>query len=148
MSGSLNQVTLIGRLGRDPEIRSGQSGVEVANFTIATDETWKDKSTGEKRERTEWHRIVVFGTLVQIVQKYLNKGDLVVVQGKLQTRKWQDQEGIDRYTTEVVLDQYNGRLTMLGGSKGSSGGNSDRATSNQASKKPVVQDDDDDEIPF
>jgi single-strand DNA-binding protein len=148
MSGSLNQVTLIGRLGRDPEIRSGQSGVEVANFTIATDESWKDKSTGEKRERTEWHRIVVFGTLVQIVQKYLNKGDLVVVQGKLQTRKWQDQEGIDRYTTEVVLDQYNGRLTMLGGSKGSSGGNSDRATSNQASKKPVVQDDDDDEIPF
>lgn len=115
MAGSLNRATLIGNLGRDPEIRSLQSGGRVASLSVATTEKWTDKHTGEKRERTEWHRVVVFSDgLVGVVEKYLAKGDKVYVEGQLQTRKWTDQDGIERYTTEIVLQPYNGQLVLLG----------------------------------
>ncbi len=116
MAGSLNKVQLIGNLGRDPEIRFAQDGKKIANFSIATTETWKDKITGERRDRTEWHRIVVFNEhLSGIVEQYLRKGSQVYVEGQLQTRKWTDQQGIEKYTTEVVLSQFRGEITMLGG---------------------------------
>lgn len=123
MAGSVNKVILIGNLGRDPEIRSMQDGREVANLAIATSESWKDKNTGEKREKTEWHRVTVFNPgLVNITKQYLKKGSKVFVEGALQTRKWQDQSGQDRYTTEIVLQGYAGSLTMLDNKSGSSGG--------------------------
>lgn len=115
MSGSVNRVFLIGNLGADPEVRSFQSGGRVCNFSIATSQTWKDKNTGEKRERTEWHRISIFADgIVGVAEKYLRKGSKVCVQGQLETRKWQDQSGADRYATEVVLRPYAGELTLLG----------------------------------
>ena len=113
MSGSLNRVTLIGNLGRDPEVRSTQSGGRIANFTVATSERWKDRN-GERQERTEWHRIAVFNdALVGVVEQYLRKGSKVAVIGQLETRKWTDQQGQDRYSTEVVLRPYRGELVML-----------------------------------
>ena len=121
MSGSLNRVTLIGNLGRDPEVRSTQSGGRIANFTVATSERWKDRN-GERQERTEWHRIAVFNdALVGVVEQYLRKGSKVAVIGQLETRKWTDQGGQERYTTEVVLRPYRGELTMLDG-RGEGGG--------------------------
>ena len=111
----LNQVSLIGRLGRDPDIRTMQSGEPVANMSIATAERWRDKHTGENRERTEWHRVVAFGKVAEIVQKYCKKGDRLFVQGELQTRKWTDQSGQEKYSTEVVLRGFNGRMIMRGG---------------------------------
>ena len=127
MSGSLNKVTLIGNLGRDPEIRRMNSGESVATLRIATSETWKDKSTGERRERTEWHSVVIFNEpLVRVVENYLRKGSKVYVEGQLQTRKWTDQQGQERYTTEIVLQRYRGELTMLDGKNtGSSEGYSE-----------------------
>ncbi|WIW95440.1 single-stranded DNA-binding protein [Altererythrobacter rubellus] len=125
MAGSLNKVMLIGNLGADPEIRSFQNGGKVANLRIATSETWKDRSTGERQERTEWHTVAIFSEgLINVVENYLKKGSKVYVEGQLQTRKWQDQQGNDRYSTEVVLRGYNGTLTMLDGAGGnrSSGG--------------------------
>lgn len=123
MAGSVNKVILIGNLGRDPEIRSTQDGREIANLAIATSESWKDRNTGERKEKTEWHRVVIFGEgLVNVVKNYLKKGSKVYVEGQLQTRKWTDQSGQERYTTEVALQGFNGVLTMLD-SKGSSGGN-------------------------
>jgi len=114
MAGSLNKVMLIGNLGRDPEVRTFQNGGKVCNLTVATSETWKDKNTGERRERTEWHRIAIFNDgLVRIAEQYLRKGSKVFIEGKLQTRKWQDQSGQDRYSTEVVLQGFGGTLTML-----------------------------------
>ena len=122
MAGSLNKVMLIGNLGADPEIRSFQNGGRVANLRIATSENWKDKNTGERRERTEWHTVAIFSDgLVNVVERYLKKGSKVFVEGKLQTRKWQDQSGNDRYSTEVVLRPYRGELTMLDG-RGEGGG--------------------------
>ncbi|MEL7219123.1 MAG: single-stranded DNA-binding protein [Pseudomonadota bacterium] len=122
MAGSLNKVMLIGNLGADPEIRSFQNGGKVANLRIATSETWKDRNTGERQERTEWHTVAIFSEgLVNVVENYLKKGSKVFVEGQLQTRKWQDQQGNDRYSTEVVLRGYNGTLTMLDGAGGGGG---------------------------
>ena len=110
---SLNKVQLIGNLGQDPEIRSTQSGDKVATLSIATSESWRDKNTGEKREKTEWHRVVAFGNLAGIMEQYLKKGSKVYLEGQMQTRKWQDQSGQDRYTTEVVLSGFGGKMMML-----------------------------------
>ncbi|MDA0820716.1 MAG: single-stranded DNA-binding protein [Proteobacteria bacterium] len=124
MAGSLNKVMLIGNLGADPEIRSFQNGGKVANLRIATSETWKDRNTAERQERTEWHTVAIFSEgLINVVENYLKKGSKVYVEGQLQTRKWQDQQGNDRYSTEVVLRGYNGTLTMLDGAGGGGGGN-------------------------
>lgn len=126
MAGSVNKVILIGNLGADPEVRQFQNGGQVCNLRVATSETWKDKNTGERRERTEWHQVAIFQEgLVRIAQQYLKKGSKVYIEGKLQTRKWQDQNGNDRYSTEVVLQGYDGTLTMLdsaGGGQGGGGG--------------------------
>ncbi len=117
MAGSLNRVMLIGNVGRDPEMRSTQDGRRIANFSIATSESWRDKSSGERKERTEWHRIVVFNeNLAEIVEKYVRKGSKLYVEGALQTRKWTDQAGVERYSTEVVLSAYHGQIVLLGDS--------------------------------
>jgi single-strand DNA-binding protein len=122
MAGSVNKVILIGNLGADPEIRSFQNGGKVANLRIATSETWKDKNTGERREKTEWHTVALFSEgLVRVAEQYLKKGSKVYIEGKLQTRKWQDQSGADRYSTEVVV-QMGGTLTMLDGRSDGAGG--------------------------
>ena len=114
MAGSVNKVILIGNLGKDPEIRRTQDGRPIANLRIATSESWRDKTTGERREKTEWHSVVLFNEgLCRVVEQYLKKGSKVYVEGQLQTRKWQDQSGQDRYTTEVVVQNFNGQLTML-----------------------------------
>ncbi|MCK0143657.1 single-stranded DNA-binding protein [Aliiroseovarius sp. F20344] len=123
MAGSLNKVMLIGNLGADPEVRTFQNGGKVCNLRIATSETWKDRNTGERREKTEWHTVSVFSEgLVRVCEQYLRKGSKVYVEGQLQTRKWQDQSGNDRYSTEVVLQGFNGTLTMLDGRSGGQGG--------------------------
>jgi single-strand DNA-binding protein len=123
MAGSVNKVILIGNLGKDPEIKSFQNGGKIANFSIATSEQWKDKMTGERKERTEWHNIVINGDgLVGVVERYLKKGSKVYVEGSLRTRKWQDRDGNDRYTTEVVVAGMSGALTMLDGAPGGGGG--------------------------
>lgn len=122
MAGSLNKVMLIGNLGRDPEVRSFQNGGKVCNLRIATSETWKDRNTGERREKTEWHSVAVFSEgLVRVCEQYLRKGSKVYVEGQLQTRKWQDQSGQDRYSTEIVLQGFGSTLTMLDG-RGEGGG--------------------------
>lgn len=122
MAGSLNKVMLIGNLGRDPEVRSFQNGGKVCNLRIATSETWKDRNTGERRERTEWHSVAIFNEgLVRVAEQYLRKGSKVYIEGQLQTRKWQDQSGQDRYSTEVVLQGFGSTLTMLDG-RGEGGG--------------------------
>ena len=123
MSGSVNKVILVGNLGRDPEIRSLNNGGRVANLSVATSDRWRDRQTGEQRERTEWHRVVVFDDkLVEIVEKYVRKGQKVYLEGEIQTRKWSDQAGQERYTTEVVLQRFRGQLTMLGGRGEGDGG--------------------------
>ena len=122
MAGSVNKVTLIGNLGRDPEVRSFQNGGKVCNLRIATSETWKDRNTGERREKTEWHTVAIFTEgLMRVCEQYLRKGSKVYLEGALQTRKWQDQSGQDRYSTEVVLSGFNGTLVMLDG-RGEGGG--------------------------
>ncbi|MCL1627282.1 single-stranded DNA-binding protein [Roseibaca sp. V10] len=124
MAGSVNKVILVGNLGRDPEVRSFQNGGKVCNLRIATSEQWRDKATGEKRERTEWHTVAIFNEgLVRIAEQYLRKGSTVYIEGQLETRKWQDQSGADRYSTEVVLRPYRGEMTLLGG-RGDGGGGS------------------------
>ena len=123
MAGSVNKVILVGNLGRDPEIRSTQDGTRVANLNLATSESWRDRNSGERRERTEWHRVAIFNErLVEIAEKYLRKGSKIYVEGALQTRKWTDNSGQERYTTEVVLQRFRGELTMLDGAGGASGG--------------------------
>src|SRR3984957_3775735 len=123
MAGSVNKVILVGNLGRDPEIRSTQDGVRIANLALATSESWRDKVSGERKERTEWHRVVIFNErLAEIAEKYLRKGSKVYVEGALQTRKWTDNAGQERYTTEIVLQRFRGDLTMLDGARGSGGG--------------------------
>ncbi len=119
MAGSVNKVILVGNLGRDPEIRSTQDGLRIANLSVATSESWRDKNSGERKEKTEWHRVAVFNErLVDVIEKYLKKGSKVYVEGALQTRKWTDNSGQERYTTEVVLQRYRGELTMLDGRGG------------------------------
>jgi single-strand DNA-binding protein len=123
MAGSVNKVILIGNLGRDPEVRSFQNGGKVVNLRIATSDTWRDKATGERKERTEWHSVAIFNEgIAKIAEQYLKKGSTVYIEGSLETRKWQDQSGQDKYTTEIVLRPYNGNLTLLGGREGGSGG--------------------------
>ena len=122
MAGSVNKVILIGNLGRDPEVRSFQNGGKVVNLRIATSETWRDKQSGERKERTEWHSVAIFNeALGKIAEQYLRKGSTVYIEGQLETRKWQDQSGQDKYTTEIVLRPYGGNLTLLGG-RGEGGG--------------------------
>ena len=122
MAGSVNKVILVGNLGADPEIKRTQDGRPIANLRVATSESWRDKSTGERREKTEWHSVVIFNeNLCKVVEQYLRKGSKVYIEGQLQTRKWQDQSGQDRYTTEVVLQGFNGQLTMLDGRPGGAG---------------------------
>lgn len=148
MAGSINKVILVGNLGQDPEIRSLNNGGRFCNFSIATSEKWKDKQTGELRERTEWHRVVIFNeNLVRVCENYLKKGSKVYLEGQLQTRKWTDRDGNDRYTTEVVLQGFRSTLVMLD-SRG--GGNGSGGISRQASTQegPKEDFDLDDEIPF
>ena len=151
MAGSLNKVLLIGRLGADPEIKQMVNGKSVARLSLATSQTWKDKNTGERKEKTEWHRIVVFNDgLVNVVQQYLKKGAQVYVEGQLTTRKWKDeQSGQDKYSTEIVIQGYNSSLTMLG--SGNSGGgiqNDTSQSSNNIEDSSQFSNDMDDEIPF
>lgn len=131
MAGSVNKVILVGNLGRDPEVRSFPNGGKVVNLRIATSETWRDKQSGERKERTEWHSVAIFNeALGKIAEQYLRKGSTVYIEGQLETRKWQDQSGADRYTTEIVLRQYRGELTLLGGRDGggAGGGMDDRGS--------------------
>lgn len=169
MAGSVNKVILVGNLGADPEIRRMQDGRPVVNLRVATSESWRDKQSGERREKTEWHRVVIFSEgLAKVAENYLRKGSKVYIEGQIQTRKWEDQGGQERYSTEIVLQGFNSTLTMLdgrgqgegGGSDfgggGSSGGGSDYGRSRQSSSpQPPAQDsgggfdnDFDDEIPF
>jgi single-strand DNA-binding protein len=160
MAGSVNKVILVGNLGGDPDIRSMQSGDEVANLNIATSETWKDKASGEKKERTQWHKVVIFNQpLVNVAKSYLKKGAKVYIEGSLETRKWQDKDGKDQYTTEVVLRPYTGNLTMLDGRRdgassgggdsygGDQGGN-DYQSSRPSSAPRAKIDEMEDDIPF
>ena len=152
MAGSLNKVLLIGRLGADPEIKQMVNGKSVARLSLATSNTWKDKNTGEKKEKTEWHRIVIFNEgLVNVVKQYLKKGAQVYIEGQLSTRKWRDEKaGVDKYSTEVVLQGYNSSLTMLGGKSGGqdnlSQDRNDSVLPDDSS--PATNQDLDDEIPF
>ena len=151
MAGSLNKACIIGNLGQDPEVRNLPSGGKVVNLSIATSESWKDKNTGERRERTEWHRIVIFSEgLAKVAEQYLKKGAKVYVEGQIQTRKWQDQDGKDRYSTEIVLQGFNAMLTMLDGRNGGDGGSAAPAQQSQAAQQnnKVGVSDDDDSIPF
>lgn len=162
MAGSVNKVILVGNLGADPEIRRTQDGRPIANLSIATSESWRDKNSGERRDKTEWHRVVIFSEgLCKIAENYLRKGAKVYIEGQLQTRKWQDQQGQDRYSTEVVLQGYNGTLTMLDGRGDSAGGGGDYGGGQQmghggpssrgaalGSGSVGMADDMDDEIPF
>ncbi len=149
MAGSLNKVLLIGRLGADPEIKQMVNGKNVARISVATSQTWKDKSTGEKKETTEWHRVVVFNEgLVNVVQQYLKKGSQVYIEGQLTTRKWKDEQtGTDKYSTEIVIQGYNSSLTMLGGSSQNNQISQEKVKKNDESSD-IAQNDLDDEIPF
>ncbi|MDF2965114.1 MAG: single-strand DNA-binding protein [Rickettsiaceae bacterium] len=152
MAASLNKVMLIGNLGKDPEIRSTSDGREIANLTLATSETWKDKMSGERKEKTEWHRVVIFNEgLVNVVKNYLKKGTKIFVEGTLQTRKWVDNTGQERYTTEIVLQNFNSNLTILD-SKGSDNpgeySSSEESRSNKSQDNAFNLNELDDEIPF
>ncbi|MEO0551108.1 MAG: single-stranded DNA-binding protein [Pseudomonadota bacterium] len=128
MAGSVNKVILVGNVGQDPEVRQFQNGGQVCSFSLATSENWKDKNTGERREKTEWHRISIFNEgLVRVVQNYVKKGSKLYIEGQLETRKWQDQNGVDKYTTEVVLRGYGGNLTMLDGRNDNAGAGGGRS---------------------
>ncbi|MBL29308.1 MAG: single-stranded DNA-binding protein [Rhodospirillaceae bacterium] len=165
MAGSVNKVILIGNLGRDPEVRRMQDGNPVVNLAVATSDTWRDRQSGERRERTEWHRVVIFNDkLAEVAEKYLRKGSKVYVEGSLQTRKWTDQSGVEKYTTEIVLQKFRGELTMLdgrgegggggggssdyGGGSGGGGYDSGPRGGGYSSGGPGGADDLDDEIPF
>jgi single-strand DNA-binding protein len=162
MAGSVNKVILVGNLGKDPEIRRTQDGRPIANLSVATSESWRDKTTGERKEKTEWHRVVVFNEgLCKIIEQYLKKGSKVYLEGALQTRKWTDKEGHDKYSTEVVLQGFNSQLTMLD-TRGGGGASADSSDGDFGSPGPSVsrerkpamasaggkRDDMDDEIPF
>lgn len=152
MSGSVNKVVLVGNLGKDPEVRHAQDGSKIVNFSVATSETWKDRDTGERKDRTEWHRVVLFNDrLADVAEKYLRKGSKVYLEGQLQTRKWNDASGVEKYTTEVVLSKFRGELVMLDNRGSSEGSNINSHSSSTAgidhtseSKAPVL----DDDIPF
>ncbi len=148
MSGSVNKVTLIGNVGKDPEIRSTQDGREIASIVLATSERWKDKATGERKEKTEWHRVSVFSEgLVSVIKNYVKKGSKLYLEGTLQTRKWVDNAGVERYTTEVILQNYNSSLVMLDTAK-ADGSALGYASSNGDFKQVALEDSLEDEIPF
>ena len=163
MAGSVNKVILVGNLGKDPEVRHTQDGKPIVNLSIATSETWRDKSSGERKEKTEWHRVVIFNeNLAKVAEQYLKKGSTVYVEGQLQTRKWTDKDGAEKYSTEVVLQNFRGELTMLGGRPGSGdsagggyGGGDDFGASSPMERprsgggaKQTFARDLDDEVPF
>ncbi|MEO0383248.1 MAG: single-stranded DNA-binding protein [Pseudomonadota bacterium] len=163
MAGSVNKVILVGNLGADPEVRSMQSGDKLVNLSVATSETWRDRQSGERREKTEWHRVVIFNeNLVKVAEQYLRKGSKVYLEGALQTRKWQDQNGQDRYSTEVVLQKYRGELTMLDGRNDRQGGDAGygqgsgysggqgggQSMPQDRGPAPAIGSDIDDDIPF
>jgi single-strand DNA-binding protein len=158
MAGSVNKVILVGNLGRDPEIRRTQDGRPIANLSIATSESWRDKNTGERKEKTEWHRVVIFNEgLCKVVEQYLKKGAKVYIEGQLQTRKYQDKDGHEKYSTEVVLQGFNSQLTMLDGRGGGGGASADSGDFGSSSpsvpreRRPAMagaRGDMDDEIPF
>ena len=151
MAGSVNKVILVGNLGKDPEVRRMTSGDPVVNLSIATSETWRDKASGEKKEKTEWHRVVIFNkNLADVAEKYLKKGAKVYVEGQLQTRKWTDKDGAEKYSTEVVLQNFRGELTMLDGRSGGGEGGGFGGGSRGAGEAPASfqRDEMDDEIPF
>ena len=146
MAGSVDKVILVGNLGKDPEVRRMQDGRPVVNMSVATSESWRDKATGERKEKTEWHRVVIFNEgLAKIAEQYLKKGSKVYLEGQLQTRKWTDQQGVEKYSTEVVLQNFRGELTMLDGRNGGEGGGGRGAGEAPAS---FQRDELDDEIPF
>jgi len=144
MAGSVNKVILVGNLGRDPEVRHTQASQKIVHLSVATSERWRDRASGEQKERTEWHRVVIFDErLAEVAEKYLAKGGTVYLEGTLQTRKWTDQGGQERYTTEVVVPRFGGELTLLGGRGGAGGGDVGGRPS-----RPGVADDLEDDIPF
>ncbi|MFM8747254.1 MAG: single-stranded DNA-binding protein [Aestuariivirga sp.] len=159
MAGSVNKVILVGNLGRDPEVRHTQDGKPIVNLSLATSETWRDRNTGERKEKTEWHRVVIFNeNLAKVAEQYLKKGSTVYIEGQLQTRKYTDKDGMEKYSTEVVLQNYRGELTMLGGrpggGEGASFGGSDEFGQSSPmarggqSKAQLPGRDLDDEVPF
>ena len=160
MAGSVNKVILVGNLGRDPEVRHTQDGKPIVNLSIATSETWRDRNTGERKEKTEWHRVVIFNeNLAKVAEQYLKKGSTVYIEGQLQTRKYTDQSGVEKYSTEVVLQNFRGELTMLGGRPGSGegGGRGDDEFGSSSpmerprgsgAKQSFARGDLDDEVPF
>lgn len=156
MSGSLNEATLIGRVGKDPEIRRTASGDPIVNLSVATSESWRDKNSGERKERTEWHRIVCFNEgLAKVIENYVKKGSLIFIRGQLQTRKWQDQSGADKYSTEIVLQRFRGELTLLDGKRDDSDGGAPRDQGSYAEKRAPAETgggsrygDLDDDVPF
>lgn len=156
MAGSVNKVILVGNLGRDPESRSTQAGTTIVNMSLATSESWRDKQSGERQERTEWHRVVIFNEkIAEVAEKYLHKGDKVYIEGQLQTRKWTDNEGQERYTTEVVVPRFGGALQILSGSRDGGGdereertARDDRRSGTGGGSQRKSYDDLSDEIPF
>jgi single-strand DNA-binding protein len=151
MAGSLNKVTLIGNLGRDPEVRRLNSGDPVVNLSVATSENWRDKASGERKERTEWHRVVIFNeNLAKVAESYLRKGSKIYIEGQLQTRKYTDKDGVEKYSTEIVLQRYRGELVMLDSRGGGEGGERPAAAAPQTgdSAPSFERNDLDDEIPF
>lgn len=157
MAGSVNKVILVGSLGADPEIRATNSGDRIANLRVATSETWKDKGTGDRKEKTEWHRVVIFNdNLVKVAESYLRKGSKVYIEGSIQTRKWTDQSGVEKFSTEIVLQKFRGELTLLDGKRDGSAGAADSGSSEsmagsrggRAPSRDEFHADLDDEIPF
>ena len=162
MAGSVNKVILVGNLGKDPEVRHTQDGKAIVNFSLATTESWRDKGSGERKEKTEWHRVVIFNeNIAKVAEQYLKKGSSVYVEGSLQTRKWTDKDGAEKFTTEIVLQNFNGNLTMLGGKPGGGGGDSapggegfgasspmERPRTSSGAAKQSFARDLDDEVPF
>jgi single-strand DNA-binding protein len=154
MAGSVNKVILVGNVGRDPEIRRTQDGRPIANLTLATSESWKDKATGERKEKTEWHRVSCFNEgLCRVIEQYVKKGSKIYIEGQLQTRKWTDKDGVEKYSTEVVLQGFGGTLTLLDGKAGADDGSQEQPAprqpaARQGAARQSLKDDMDDEIPF
>jgi single-strand DNA-binding protein len=140
MAGSVNKVILVGNLGKDPEVRNTQAGAKIVNMTLATSDTWNDKATGERKERTEWHRVVIFNErLADVAERYLRKGRKVYIEGSLQTRKWTDQSGQEKYTTEVVIDRFRGELTLLDSNRSEEGGGMGDSGGYQPRQQPAAR---------
>ena len=149
MAGSVNKAIIVGNVGKDPEVRSTNDGREIATLTVATSESWKDKSTGEKKEKTEWHRVVIFNDgLVNLVKNYVKKGSKLYIEGALHTRKWTDKDGVERYTTEIVLQGFGSVITMLDKNNGGGGNNSSESNDQPQQSSPSNSDQLDDEVPF